>query len=151
MAAIPRNVEWLIGMAMLAEGCAAIGDRRRALELYDLLMPHRRECVVVGFGVAVFRPVAYFLGRLATTMGRFRDGEHHFSIALGMAERARSRPWRAHAEYGLCELLVRRGRHGDLDRASRLVDSCLRVTAALGMRPLEDRANRLRDLLSPHA
>lgn len=149
--AIPRNVEWLIGMAMLSEGCAAIGDARRAEELYALLSPHGSECVVVGFGVAVFRPVACFLGRLATTMGRFRGAEEHFSMALGVAERAASPSWRAHAEYGLAQLLVRRRRPGDLARAGNLLRSCLEISRALAMNPLHGRADRLFRLLNPPA
>jgi hypothetical protein len=147
---IPRNVEWLIGMAMLAEGCAALGDARRANELYKLLLPHRQECVVVGFGVAVFRPVAHFLGRLAATMGRYREAESHLSFAVGLAEVFGSAPWRAHAQYALAEMLVRRRRAGDLQRAMTLLGTCGNAAAAAEMSPLLARARKLSSVLSRH-
>jgi len=148
---ISRNVEWLIGMAMLAEACAVLGDSARASEIYRLLLPHARECVVVGFGVAVFRPVAYFLGRLSVTMGRFRAAEDHFSVSMNISDRCASDPWKAYSLYGMADLLVRRARKGDSQRAQRLLSNCLQIAERVGMSPLKSRVERLQATLASAA
>ena len=37
---LPRDLFWLIGMTLLADGCCALGDRARVAVLYDLLLPY---------------------------------------------------------------------------------------------------------------
>ena len=47
MQTAPRNWLWLTAVALLADGCIALGDRRSARVLERALRPYRSDTVVV--------------------------------------------------------------------------------------------------------
>ena len=61
MRTAPRNWLWLTAVALLADACIAVGDRRSARALELALRPYRSDTVVVAHGIATLGPVA---GRL---------------------------------------------------------------------------------------
>ena len=56
-------------MMLLADACTALGDKRRAGLLYELLAPYRSGNVVIGLAAVCMGSAARYLGRLATTIG----------------------------------------------------------------------------------
>ena len=69
---------------------------------------------------AVFGSVARALGVLAVTLGRLDAAEAHFATAIEIERRMRARPWLAHAQHGLGEMLLARGAP---ERAHDLLDA----------------------------
>jgi hypothetical protein len=72
-AGLPRDLFWLIGMALLADVCCALGDRARAGVLYDLLLPYAGRTMVTGRAVVCAGSARDSLAILAALRGRF-DG-----------------------------------------------------------------------------
>jgi len=137
---LPRTVEWLIGAALLAEACAILRDKPRARVLFDALSPHEDEFVVVVYSVAVWRPVSYFLARLADVLAEYRESERLFEKAIGLSSEAP--PWAAHISFGYAEMLRRRAWPGDGLRARRLALDSEEIASELSMRPLAGRVRR---------
>ena len=50
---IPKDWSWLGTVALLADACVILGDRRAAGDLYRALWPHRAEAAVFAHGVAL--------------------------------------------------------------------------------------------------
>jgi len=136
------DTEWLLGMTLLAEPCAALRDRAAAARLYELLLPYEphyaQAPVEASFGAA-----ARALGVLATTLGRLDDADRHFEAAIAMERRMRARPWLAHAQHWLAAALLARGGAGDADRAGTLLEEALATYRGLGMDTFAARAAAL--------
>jgi hypothetical protein len=99
--------EWLVGICVLAETCAILGDTGRAAPLYELLVPDGSLNAIAVPELAldsVSRP----LGILATQLRRFGDAARHFEVALRMNERMGARPWLAHTQEDHARMLLRR-------------------------------------------
>jgi hypothetical protein len=78
---------WLPCVAMLAEVCAAVGDRARAARLHQLLVPFAGTQVVLFDGIALLGPVDYFLGLLGLTAGDVAGGVRDLEAALEQCRR----------------------------------------------------------------
>jgi DNA-binding SARP family transcriptional activator len=79
---IPRDVDWMISLTVLADLCADLGDAPRALQLHDLLAPYVAANVVIGLGAACLGSSARYLGRLAATSGEPAQAAAYFERAL---------------------------------------------------------------------
>jgi tetratricopeptide (TPR) repeat protein len=128
-AALPLDMEWLLGMSLLAETSAFLGDADSAAVLYRLLVPW------AAFNVAdvpegMRGSVSRYLGLLASLLERLDDAERHFEGALAMNERMGARPWLAHTQEDYGRMLLARG---DAERGSELVDQALATYRELGM------------------
>jgi DNA-binding SARP family transcriptional activator len=93
---IPEDLDWLVGMTLLADAYADLGDAERAAEVYEMLLPYEATNVVIGFAAACDGPAARLLGRLAAVIGR--PYEQHFERALAMTERLQAPLLRARVE-----------------------------------------------------
>jgi tetratricopeptide (TPR) repeat protein len=145
-AALHRDSEWLLGIALTSEACAILGDRDRAPTLYEQVLPfQRRHAHVIGEGSG--GAMDRYLGLLARTMGQLEAAETHFHVAIEMNERMGASPWTAHSRYDLAELLLERGGPADRERAIeefRLVGG---LCQGMGMTALADHvARRLGEL-----
>jgi DNA-binding SARP family transcriptional activator len=69
----PRNWLWLTAVALLADGCIAIGDRDSARVLERALRPYRSDTVVVAHGIATLGSVADRLDALRELITRVPD------------------------------------------------------------------------------
>ena len=108
---LPRDVVWLICVALLSEVCAYLGDAARSAMLYDLLLPYAGRPVVAGNPVILCRgSVSRNLGLLAATMRRWDDAQQHFEDALETNTRMRARPWVAHTQRDYARMLIDRAR-----------------------------------------
>ena len=133
---IPRDAAWLATVANIAEVCVLLGDARRAVMLYELLLPFERHCVVIIRAFGCLGSVAHYLGQLAATMGEVEAACRHFEVALEVNERIGAMPYLAHTEAHYARALLARGLPGDRETAGALRGQALQMARALGMTPL---------------
>ncbi len=134
---VPRDFAWLPAMTALVDTCTFLGDARRAATLYELLLPHTGRNITVVNATLCFGPVAYYLGRLAATMGRHAEAAAHFEQALAMSEAMGARPFVAQAKRAYAVTLLARGERG---RAVELLNQALDTARELGMKVLAEQA-----------
>jgi class 3 adenylate cyclase len=142
--AIPRDINWLPGMSLLAEAVSMIGDTDRAPRVYEELRPYEGRVVVVGRGTLCAGPVDRVLGMLAQTMGRTDDAERHLGNAVEIATRMGDRPDVALCGLALAELMLERDESNDRERALELLGEVLGAAREMGARWIVDRALRRR-------
>jgi DNA-binding winged helix-turn-helix (wHTH) protein/tetratricopeptide (TPR) repeat protein len=133
---VPRYFGRLVTLTVLAELCAALGNKADAAALYDALSPLAPRTVVVGAGSACWGSVDLWAGRLAARRGDASAAARHFTAAREMNARIGARPWLAWSEYELARLVAARQRA----RAARHVARAAEIAAALGMARLRRRA-----------
>ena len=131
---LPFNEEWLLGMTLLADVCAALGDAPRSVTLYELLLPYRK-LHAVGQPEISFGAVARALGKLAATAGRFDQAARHFEAAIRLNEQSVARPWTAHARHDYARMLIARG---DRQKAHQQLAQALATYRELGMHSWAD-------------
>ncbi len=132
----PRDGNWPIALALLAETCCYLGDVRRAELLYQELLPHARLCILVGPVIDCYGSTSRLLGMLAATMEHWQDAERHFEDALEMNGRMGSGRWFSWTQYHYAAMLARRDGTGDREKAIQLVNEALGTTKRLGMKVL---------------
>ena len=143
--AIPRDVNWVVGMSLLGEAIALIGDTERAGPAYDELLPYEGLVIVVARATGCNGPIDRVLGMLAQTMGRVDDAERHLANSVEIATRMGDRPGMAFCGLALAELLLARDGGRDRDLALELLSDVLGTARDMGARWIVDRA--LRDRL----
>ena len=147
---LPSKQEWFFGAGLLAEVCAALGDRSRAAALYELLLPYE------GFNQLNYPEIccgstSRHLGLLATTMSRWQDAERHFETAIELDRRTGARPWLAHAQADHARMLQARGHAGDRELALDLIAHACATYRELGMHLHAERLTSLVDTTQPPA
>jgi DNA-binding SARP family transcriptional activator len=128
-----RDANWLATMTLLAEICAALGEKTKAPLLYEQLTPYSERCVVIGFAAVCRSSVSLQLGQLATLLGRWEAADQYFSAAMTANRRVGARPALTHTRYRYARALLERGRGDDPERAQALLEEGRREAAALGM------------------
>jgi len=135
---LPRDNEWLLGMALTSEACAALGDLAPAEDLYREYLPFA-DLMAAGNAEGWMGPVARYLGLLAAALGRHNEADAHFRHAEELAERMRMRPWFAHARHDRARTLLVRNGPGDRDLAASLLRQAHGAAERLGMIALQGR------------
>jgi hypothetical protein len=90
-ALLPRDPFWRLGMALLAEAVALVGDAERAAVLRAELAPYA-GWNAVALEAASWGPVDRYLGLLAATVGDEAGARAHFEAAKATARRQGNRP-----------------------------------------------------------
>lgn len=132
-ATLPRDLFWLIGMALLAEVCCALGDAARAAILYELLLPYAGRTMVTGRAVVCAGSAQHSLAILAALAGRAADAERHFEHALAMNLRLGARPFAAYTRFEYARHLLGRGDAAARARGVTLLGDARDAARALGM------------------
>lgn len=140
-AVIPPDRHWLLTTTALAEAVAIVGDRDLAEDLRSRLLPYAGRAVPIAAGISWWGPVSRSLGALAASLGLDEEAERHLRDAIALAARMGARPWVAHAQLDLAELLSRRP--GTETEVARLGAEAAGAIAQLGPVQLADRARRL--------
>ncbi len=96
-AAIPRDVNWMIAMALIVLAADRLGETGYESALYELLSPYADRVVVVGHGGVTWGPVSYYLGVLAKNLGRREEALRHLEAARVFCERVGAVTWSARA------------------------------------------------------
>jgi len=131
-AALPFDEEWLVSLSLLAEVAHSLDDKPRAACLYEKLSPYS-DWVGLAYPEISTGSVSRYLGILASTLGRWEDGERHFEKALVMNERTGARPWLAYTQEDYARMLLERRDSGDLERAEQLLADAATTYRELGM------------------
>jgi tetratricopeptide (TPR) repeat protein len=140
--------EWLFTVSLMPDVYRALNDAGRARALYDVLAPYERLYSQAPIE-ATFGSVARALGVLAATDQRFDEAERHLRVAIETERRMRARPWLAHAQHDLADVLLGRGGDGDRDAATGLLGEAIATYRVLGMDEWAARANALLHRATP--
>ena len=81
-AGLAWDANWLSSVGELAEATALLGDRERAAELYERLLPYADRRIVAGRAVYDQCSAHYALALFATTIGRHDEAAAHFEAAI---------------------------------------------------------------------
>jgi tetratricopeptide (TPR) repeat protein len=126
------DCEWMLGVPLASEACAALGNAQAAETLYRQLLPFAGGHAV-GHPEGSVGAVDRYLGLLARTRGDLDAAVAHLEAAITVNESMGARPWAAHSRHDLAEVLGRRDQPGDRQRADEL-DRAARATAVeIGM------------------
>lgn len=79
--ALPFDAVWLPGLAFITLAVIELGDRVRALHLYELLLPYAGRPVVLGAGGAVWGTMSDYLAGLAELLGDDDAARRHRACA----------------------------------------------------------------------
>jgi hypothetical protein len=124
-------------LALLVDAAHLLGDVALAERLYDALLPRAHRFYTLGpIGSYIEPPYARQLGLLAETMGRFDSAVDHLVHAETRVVRAGMRGHLARVRYELAGALLRRGKPGDRERATALLEESRALAAELGQRDL---------------
>lgn len=134
--AIYPDSEWLLGMALASDACAALHDEVAAATLYAQLLPFSGAHAIAQAEGSVGSMDRY-LGLLAATIDSAHDAERHLTDGIAANERLGAWPWAAHTQHDLARVLRRRSRSGDVERANALDAAALATARRLGMNALE--------------
>lgn len=139
---LPRNDEWVFGMALIADVAGFLRDAAAAAVLYQQLLPyHARNAVSAPD--ACIGAVARSLGILAVTTGRYDDAQRHFDDAVAMNTMTGGRPWLAQTQCDYARMFADRGNPGDAERALELLTACRDMAHDLGSDGLMSKAKGL--------
>jgi class 3 adenylate cyclase/tetratricopeptide (TPR) repeat protein len=117
----------------LAYLAARVGDRERARQIYDVLVPFGNAFATTTLAKPVGR---HYLGMLASATGQADLAQDHFAAAVVIHEKARAPLWLAETQVEWARLLLHRGQE---DRAASLLDAVQRTAARHGAHFLEQR------------
>ncbi|MBW3661476.1 MAG: AAA family ATPase [Actinobacteria bacterium] len=95
---LPPDGNWLASAALLAEVCVRVGATGHAQRLYELLLPHADQHVVVATAVAYLGAVSHYLGLLAAALGEPDAAAAHFADARHRHVQMRAPAWLARTE-----------------------------------------------------
>jgi len=140
---LPRGPFWIPMLVCLSEVCAFLGDARQAERLYPVLLPYADHNVLLVTGTPYLGSASHYLGLLATTMARWQEAQAHFESALAFNRKLGARVLVAHTEYRYAQMLLRRGKPGERERALDLLDRTGHTAEQLGMRPLQEQVSAL--------
>jgi len=126
--ALPLDPLWMTGMVFYADAAIACGDPVYAGPLFEQLTAWADQWSTVGTCTAE-GPVGYWLGGLATVLGRYDDAETYLSRAAATSHRVGATFFAARAELLWGKMLGQRGRPADIEKARDLLEKA-RTTAA---------------------
>src|SRR6059036_528644 len=130
---LPRDGSWLVYMSLLAAAAAELNDRASAARLYELLLPYAGRLGITAAGLACWGSISYYLGRLASALGRVADATRHFEDAAKVHERIGSRPFLAWTQLSHARLLLTCDAGARSSEATALLASALATARELGM------------------
>ena len=136
--AMYRDSLWLIGVCLASEACARLGDASNAAALYGQLAPFAGGHAI-GQGDGSLGAIDRYLGLLAQTVGRLDEAEDHLRAGIVLNEQMGARPWTAHCQHDLADVLRLRAADGDEALAADLDRAALETARALGMTALIER------------
>ena len=139
---IPRDWNWLPSMFVLADVCADLRDANNAATIYRLLTPFASRNAMLGY-VYCYGSINYELGKLAMVADHFDEAETHFQAALFGNQQIRAAVWVAHTQQEYANLLIRRVRDDDGERAVELFTSAHRTAETLQIVRLQAKLTRL--------
>jgi DNA-binding SARP family transcriptional activator len=130
---MPRDANLLIGLAQLAEACAALGDGERAAAVVPLLEPFADRMVSFVRATGLAGSAARPLGRALAAAGRTGDAVDALEAAIAYDRARGGIPFAARAQRDLAEVLLARSAPGDRARAGELLKEAVEAGDRLGL------------------
>jgi DNA-binding winged helix-turn-helix (wHTH) protein/tetratricopeptide (TPR) repeat protein len=130
---LPRNADWMVTMTNLLQVSALLRDLPRATQIYNLLLPFADHCLVIGASLVCHGSIAWYLALLATTLERWDEAESLFKAALQQNIRLGTPPMILQTKHRYAEMLLRRQRPGDQQKALVLLDEAIAMAQAINM------------------
>jgi tetratricopeptide (TPR) repeat protein len=118
--------------------CVACRDTMIAAALFDRLEPFADQ-VPTSF-IAAWDPVSYYLGDLATVLGRYDEADTYFANAAQFNHRAGAKFFAGNTDLAWGKMLAERDAPGDRERARRLLAAAHAVALAHGYAGIERQA-----------
>jgi tetratricopeptide (TPR) repeat protein len=140
---LPRYFNMYITLMALSEVAVAIGDVRRAAQLYKILRPYAGHLLMLGIHNACLGTTTHWLGMLAGTLKRWDDATEHFEDAIATNARIGARPFLARSQHEYARMLIERGDSGDKEKARTLLEEATATYRELGMPTLLEDAEEL--------
>jgi tetratricopeptide (TPR) repeat protein len=135
---LSRDGLWVLHICSLAEACVLVRDERRAVHLYELLLPHADDNAHT-YTQQPFGPVALRLGKLAALLGRWQDADRHFANALARCELLGAPAIRARVLLEYARALATRDEPADRARVEALRTEAVELCAELDIPDLLER------------
>ncbi len=136
---LPLDQVWLTGMTSYAAVAIACRDPQYAAPLFEQLAPYASLLETAG-GASAGPPVSYYLGGLATVLGRYEEADAYFTQAAAFNERFDAKFFAALTNLLWGNMLAERGAAGDTERARDLLTKAHEAAAANGYATVERRA-----------
>lgn len=133
----PKRNEWYALIGAMAIAAARIGNKRRAAEIYDALVPHESQLAVIGYGSYCWGSTQQLLGLCAMTAGNEEQAVVHLKRALEVNKSVGATPAMARTHRDLAWVAQR---VGNSTEAGHHIAECLRICSRLGMNRLADNA-----------
>ena len=111
--------------------------------IWEILLPHAGTHVSIAVGHNSAGACDRYLAQVAALQGRFDDAEEYFLSARGLNAQMETPLWEAYTLADHAQMLLRRGRADDRDRAGELAEAAARRFASLGMHFWEGKARSL--------
>jgi DNA-binding NarL/FixJ family response regulator len=144
LAALPRDLGWSLGLALLALACHHLGDTERGARVRELLEPYAdRNIAVARIGALCIGPAAYFLGLLDLTLDDLEQAMRRFAHAATLAAKIEARPIIAMSREGQARALLTLDRPGDRQQARALLEEAAATAQELGIHGLGQRVAAL--------
>jgi len=109
-AAIPFDDTWVMTVGLLADACHFLGDKVSAAALYERLEPYGHRNLVAPLEASL-GSAARPLGKLAATLGDFRNATRWLERAAAENEGSGALPFAAHARLDHARVLIAAGDH----------------------------------------
>jgi hypothetical protein len=126
---------WLVTLFGVVEAADLLGDVDAAREAYDLVAPFADWPVMPSLGISCFGSVHRSLGLAAGLVGDLDLAASHLEAALAADLRVGNRPSAVLVARRLIDVLRRRGRGSDIERAAELERSATEQGRQMGMAP----------------
>ncbi|MGO9873509.1 MAG: ATP-binding protein [Acidimicrobiia bacterium] len=138
---VPLDHVWTSAMVNFAEVAIAVGDAGYAAPLFDRLAPYADQFSTASVA-APEGPVRYYLGGLATLLGRYDDADAYFAKAAAMSTRMGAEFIAARTDLMWGTMLAERDDPGDTERALDLLTRARTVATANGYANVQRRATQ---------
>ncbi len=142
VATIEPRVEYKLTIGMLSEVCVLLGDRERAKEFYEAMLPYAQEHITAGI-VGYWGTTARFLGILASLLGDVDLAIEHLGYAVSESKRIGARPWAVQAQCDYARTLLVRDKQGDKDLAYEMLQEALETAQAIMFKPFVQECIRI--------
>lgn len=128
-----RDFTYLSSLAFLSSGCVLLCDRRRARQLYGLLLPYAERAIVIGNAIVCLGSGQGILAQLAATAGHPLQAARHFEAAIDRHRQMGARLLLAQTELAYARFLLAEDASAHGVRAAALADGAAAAYAALGL------------------
>ncbi len=123
---------WSHDVVSLTRASRGLVDTRCAAELYEAVIPFRRNHATMG-ALAFLGTMEHHLGTIAATLRDFDAAVEHYERAIERHAAMSSRPFLALSRAELASTLRRRDQAGDPERSAELSEQALFVADELGL------------------